>query len=216
MATDGQGDDGVSTVPAVPADGPATPRALRRWRGDEHKLQLAAAAEAGLATDDVELELYTEGFTAGITLEDPFDGAIVARGRTVIKEPELLRSLRAPLVYLGVPRDAIKVRISDGRFELRVAKHAADSSRPSLDSAKLALQVWIGFGLLGLAAMQFLPSFVSALVWSAGLLLGAWQLRRGLVTGRAMLSARLALALAMLAKEEQLILPPATDDAEEP
>jgi hypothetical protein len=203
--------DGRSEVPAVPS---ATKPSLRRWRGDEHKLQLAAAEEAGLATDDVELELYTEGFTAGMTLEDPFDGAIVARGRTVSKEAELSRSLRAPLVYLGVPRDAVKVRVSDGRFELRVSKHAADASRPSLDSAKVALQLWIGFGLLGFAAMQFLPNFVAALVWSAGLLLGAWQLRRGLVTGRAMLSARLALALAMLAKEEQLILPPVVDDAE--
>jgi hypothetical protein len=204
---DGPRDEALA-VPAV--------RAPSRWRGDEHKLQLAAAKEAGLAADDVELELYTAGFTAGITLEDPYDGAIVARGRTVSKEPELLRSLRAPLVYLGVPRDAIKVRVGDGRFELRVSKHAADSSRPSLDSAKIALQVWIGFGLLGFAAMQYLPSFVAALVWSAGLLLGAWQLRRGLVTGRAMLSARLAMALAMLAKEEQLILPPVVDDSEAP
>jgi hypothetical protein len=206
-------ESGGAAVPAVPSA--PTSLARRRWRGDEHQLQLAAAKEAGLATDDVELELYTEGFSAGMTLEDPFDGAIVARGRTVIKERELVASLRAPLVYLGVPRDAIKVRIHDGRFELRVSKHAADASRPSLDSAKIALQVWIGFGLLGFAAMQFLPSFVAALVWSAGLLLGAWQLRRGLVTGRAMLSARLAMALALLAKEEQLILPPVVDEAEE-
>ena len=189
---------------------------VRPWRGDEHKLQVAAAKEAGLATDDVEVELYTEGFTAGMTLEDSYDGAIVARGRTALRQAELVRSLRAPLLYLGVPRDAVKVRISDGRFELRVSKHAADGSKPSLESAKYALQVWIGFGLLGFAAMQYLPSYVAAFVWSAGLLLGGWQLRRGLVTGRAMLSARLAMALALLAKEEQLILPPVSGEGEEP
>lgn len=205
MTTDGDRNE-VSGLPVL-----AKPR---RWRGDEHKLQVAAAKEAGLATDDVELDLYTQGFSAGMTIEDTYDGAIVARGRTFVKEHELLRVLRAPLLYLGVPRDSIKVRINDGRFELRVSKHAADSSRPSLESAKYALQVWIGFGLLGLAAMQYLPSYVAAFVWSAGLLLGGWQLRRGLVTGRAMLSARLATALALLAKEEQLILPPVVDDGD--
>jgi hypothetical protein len=215
MSGDRERDDATpATAGTAELAVPSGTRAPKPWRGDEHRLQVSAAKEAGLAPDDVEVELYTEGFSAGMTLEDPYDGAIVARGRTALREPELLRSLRAPLVYLGVPRDAIKVRISDGRFELRVSKHAADGSRPSLESAKYALQVWIGFGLLGIAAMQFFPSYVAAFVWSAGLLLGAWQLRRGLVTGRAMLSARLAMALAMLAKEEQLVLPPVIDDAE--
>lgn len=180
-----------------------------RWRGDEHRLQVQAANEAGLRGTDVEVDLYTRGFSEGMILEDEFDGAIVARGRTVLKDFELVKVLRPVLQYLGVPRDAIKLRVFDGSFELRVAKHAAEASRPSLDAGKTALQVWIGFGLLGLAAMQFLPSFVAAFIWSAGLLLGGWQLRRGLVTGRAMLSARLAVALGMLAHEEKLILPPA-------
>ena len=46
------------------------------------------------------------------------------------------------------------------------------------------------------------------LVWGMTLLLGAWSLRRGLVSGRTMLAARLAVGLGMLAHEEQLILPP--------
>lgn len=202
MADDGRPDDAV----ALPTRSEQT--SAQSWRGDEHKLQLEAAREAGLAQGDAELELYTAGFSAGMTLEDPYDGAIVARGRTVLGQAELMRSLRAGLIYLGVARDAVKLRVHDGEFELRISKNAADASRPSLESAKYALQVWVGFGLLGLAAMQFLPSYVSAFIWSAGLLLGAWQLRRGLATGRAMLSAKLAMALGMLAKEEQLILPP--------
>ena len=47
----------------------------------------------------------------------------------------------------------------------------------------------------------------AAILWGAGLLYGSWELRRGMVSGRAMLGARLSLGLAMLAREEQLILP---------
>ncbi len=175
-------------------------------------MQLEAAAEAGLHAREVELDLYTRGFSEGIEVRDPYDAAIVARGRTILDERSLLRSLRPALQYLGVQKEAVALRVHDGTFELRIAKHAAEASNPAMDGAKQALRVWIGFGLLGLAAMQLWTTFVSAIVWGAGLLLGGWQLRKGLVSGRAMLAARLALALGMLAQEEQLILPPAEKD----
>ena len=41
------------------------------------------------------------------------------------------------------------------------------------------------------------------------LVVGGYVLRKGTFSGRSMLAARLTVALAMLAKEEQLILPPA-------
>lgn len=178
------------------------------WRGDDHRLQVDAAVEAGLPRGDVELELYAHGFSSGMTVDDPLDGAIVARGRTVLREAELRRSLRPALQYLGVPADAAKLRIHDGNFELRVAKHAAEASRPALDAGKQALKLWIGFGLLGLATHQLLMPAIAAVVWGLGLLLGGWQLRRGMASGRAMLAGRLAIGLGMLAQEEKIILPP--------
>ncbi len=178
------------------------------WRGDEHLLQAEAADEAGLARREVELDLYTKGFSAGMSVEDKLDGAIVARGRTVLREEELRRSLRPPLLYLGVAMDAVKLRVHDGEFELRVAKRAAEASPPVLESGKLALRLWVGFGLLGLAAYQIILPAVGGVLWGAGLLLGAWELRRGMASGRMMLAGRLAIGLAMLAQEEQIILPP--------
>lgn len=203
------------SAPSAPSGGGKQGSKVVPWRGDEHQLQVAAAAEAGLEKSRTEVDLYTRGFTAGMTVEDPYDGSIVARGRTVLADKELLQTLRPTLHYLGVGRDAVKVRVHDGEFELRVDRRAADASSPALDSAKLALQLWIGFGLLGLAGYWFIGSSVAAVLWGVGLLLGGWQVRRGLASGRAMLSARLALALGMLAKEQQLILPPARgeDDA---
>jgi len=186
------------------------------WRGDEHLLQVEAAGEAGLSRRDVELELYTRGFSSGMTVEDPHDGAIVARGRTVLTEPELLRSLKPPLLYLGVSLDAVKVRVHDGDFELRVAKHAAESSTPALESGKDALKVFVGFGLLGLAAYQIILPAVGGIIWGVALLLGGWLLRQGMASGRMMLSGRLAMGLGMLAQEEQIILPPADSPTGEP
>lgn len=181
------------------------------WSGNEHRLVADAAAEAGLDRSDTEVDSFTQGFSNGIVIDDPYDGAIVARGRTVLGTAELGKALRPAMTYLGVSKTDYKVKVERGDFEVRVAKRAADGSSPALEHGKLALQVWVGFGLLGVAAYQFLPSFVSAIVWGAGLLLGAWQLRRGLASGRAMLGAQLALALGMLAHEEQLILPPVQD-----
>lgn len=176
-------------------------------------MRVAAAKEAGLTESEVAIDLYTQGFKAGLVLEDPYDGAIVAHGRTALRQEELSRALRPVLQFLGVPRDGSNLRVHDGEFELRVAKRVADASRPALDSGKVALQLWIGFGLLGFAAYHWIATPLAAILWGVGLLLGAWQLRRGIASGRAMLSARLTVALGMLAHEGQLILPPvATDD----
>lgn len=185
--------------------------ATRPWRGDEHKLQLEAAAEAGLPRSDVqrvELDLYAQGFAGGITIDDPLDGAIVARGRTVLREAELRRSLRPALQYLGITVDAIALRVHDGSFELRVAKHAAEAGRPALESGKAALRTWIGMGVVGIACYQLVAPAAAGLLWGIGLLVGGWQLRRGMASGRAMLAGRLALGLGMLAQEEKIILPP--------
>lgn len=178
------------------------------WRGDEHVVQVEAAVEAGLARGQVELDLYTEGFGAGMTVEDPLDGAIVARGRTVLREAELRRSLRPALQYLGVPNDAVALRVHDGSFELRVGKHAADASRPALESGKLALRLWLAAALVGVACYSLVAPALAGVVWGVGLLLGGWQLRRGVASGRAMLAGRLAIGLGMLAQEEKIILPP--------
>jgi hypothetical protein len=191
--------------------GPAA-GAIEPWRGDEHKLQVDAAKDAGLRVNEVALDLYTKGFTAGMTIDDPHDGAIVARGRTPLREEELMKSVRPAMRYLGVPPDQLAVRVHDGRFELRIHKRAAEAGKPVYEAGKLTLKLWLGFGLLGLAAMRFVPQFLVAILWGVGLMLGAWQLRRGMASGRAMLGARVAMALGMLAQAEQLVLPP--DDAE--
>jgi hypothetical protein len=168
-----------------------------------------SAAEAGLQKNDVALELLTQGFSAGITIDDPLDGAIVARGRTVLKKKELDRSLLPALRYLGIPKDSVGTRVHDGAFEVRIARTVAESHRPALGAAHTTLRIWIGFGLLGLAAYFWLPPFTAAIFWGLGLALGGMNLRRGLATGRSMLAARVAIGLAMISQEEKLILPPA-------
>ena len=52
-------------------------------------------------------------------------------------------------------------------------------------------------------------------VWGIGLMLGGWQLRQGMASGRAMLAGRLAIGLGMLAQEEKIILPPVDSPTEE-
>ena len=120
-------------------------------------------------------------------------------------------ALRPALAYLGVRMDSVRLRVHDAAFELRIDSKATQTSKPALGAAKQALHVWIGFGLLGFALLQVFPgwAFLASLSWGAGLLLGAWQLRRGMVSGRAMLAGQLALALAMLAQSDKLVLPPA-------
>lgn len=184
------------------------PTEIVAWRGDEHKLQLEAAAEAGVPVDEAAVDLYTKGFSAGITVDDPADRAIVARGRTVLDANELRRSLRPALRFLGIQPELVDVAVIDGRFVMRIHKKATEGTKPLYEAGKLTLQLWIGFGMLGLAAMRFMPQFVTAILWGIGLMLGGWQLRRGMATGRAMLAARMAIALALMAQQEQLVLPP--------
>jgi hypothetical protein len=198
----------VDEPPASRALAPRPAAAVRPWRGDDHKLQLEAAAEAGLSRSQIELDLYTEGFAGGITLHDPFDGAIVARGRTVLREAELRKSLRPALEYLGLGPDAVALRVHDGSFEIRVAKHAADGGRPALESGKAALRTFVGVGVMGVACYQLVAPAAAAVLWGIGLLVGGWQLRRGMASGRALLASRLARGLGMVAQAETIILPP--------
>lgn len=183
------------------------------WRGDEHGLRLQAAREAGLAAqdiDEVELELYTEGFKTGMTLDDPADHAIVLRGRTVLSDKQMGKALRPTLRFLGLRPDQVALRVHDGEFELRVEPNAAEQATPAIDSAKLVLRLWIGLGGVGAFAwFWFDLAWVAGLVWGGALIAGGYVLRQGAVSGRALLGARLTVALAMLAQQEQLILPPA-------
>jgi hypothetical protein len=182
------------------------------WSGDDHKLAVAAAKEAGLDTVELEVESYTEGFKTGLVLDDPADHAIVLRGRTILREKQLLSQLRPTFKFLRLSKDMIGLRIHDGNFELRIARSAADQAAPATDSSKLALLVWIAAGVLGYALGQlFAPA--SAVIWGLGLLAGAYILRSGLVNGRSLLAARLLTSLAMMAQEEQLVLPPSGDQA---
>jgi len=186
------------------------------WSGDEHRIRVSAAKEAGLDAVATEADSFTEGFKSGIVLQDPFDGALVARGRTVLKEKELFRALRPALQYLGVRKDDYAVKVSGDRFELRIAKPVAEQTAPVLDASKNALMVFVGFTAVGFAAYLYVSPAVAGVLWGVGLLFGGWQLRRGVVSGRAMLAARVSMALGMLAQEEKLILPPAAEDLESP
>lgn len=183
------------------------------WRGDEHDLRLAAAREAGLSAEelgDVELELFTAGFKAGMTLDDRADRSIVLRGRTVLREKQMIKALNPTLRFLSIPRDQIALRIHDGEFELRIGRAAVDAAKPALDHAKLTLRLWFGAGLTGLVLWgMFKLAWAASILWGLALVVGGYVLRKGTFSGRSMLAARLTVALAMLAKEEQLILPPA-------
>ncbi len=183
------------------------------WSGDEHRIKVAAAKEVGLDAREEELDSYTEGFKGAMVVQDPQDKTIVLSGRTVLKQEQMAKSIGPMLRFLKVPRDQVALQIHDGEFVLRVSAHAAENAPPTLDSAKIALQLWFGTGLIGMLAYHFGIPSVAGIVWGLGLLVGGWTLRQGLVSGRAMLAARLAVGLGMLAQEEQLILPPASKDS---
>lgn len=180
------------------------------WTGDDHLIAVEAAKEAGLPANKAELESFTEGFKTGMTLEDKADKAIVLRGRTVLKVRELKKSLLPLLKFLRVPLSEVAMRVHDGEFEIRVSGKVAERAAPALDSAKVALKTFIGFGLLGFLGLQ-LHQALAAVVWGLGLMLGGYALRQGLVNGRSMLGGRLVVGLAMLAQEEGLVLPPGDD-----
>lgn len=177
------------------------------WRGDEHRLQVEAASEAGLATHDVEVDLYTQGFKSGLTLHDEFDGALVLRGRTVLNAHELRQAMAPTLDFLKLQDDDVSIGVLAGDFEIRVHGEIAESSAPATFAVRAALKLWFWAGMLGLVAYMTLP-LGGALIWMVGFLVGLNQMRKGATTGRATLAARLTMALAMLAAEEQLILPP--------
>lgn len=183
-------------------------RAGEAWRGDEHALQVQAAREAGLPANQVAIDLFTEGFRRGLVERDPADGAIVLRGRTVLKTDELAARLKPMLRFLRLAGDVVSVRVVDGQFELRVAGAAAEASEAAQSATRTVLLIWVASALIGFALLGS-SQFAALLVWSAGLLVGASALRRGLISGRTMLAARLAVGLGILAHEEQLILPPA-------
>lgn len=182
------------------------------WRGDEHELRLAAAREAGLPAEqigEVELELFTAGFKAGMVLDDPADRSIVFRGRTILRDKQMVKALLPTLRFLSIPRDQIALRIHDGEFELRISRTAVDSAKPALDHAKLTLKLWFGAALTGFVLWNmFKLAWAATILWGLALVVGGYVLRQGTFSGRSMLAARMTVALAMLAQEEKLILPP--------
>ena len=184
------------------------------WTGDEHRLQIAAAQEAGLDAKEAELALYVEGFKQKMVLSDREDKSLVFRGRTVLREKEMGKSLQPMLRFLKIARDQVGLRIHDGEFELRISAVAAEQAQPTLDSAKVALQVWIAAAIIGGWAYLWLP-VLAGLIWSVSLLIGGWTLRQGLISGRAMLAARISVGLGMLAQEEQLVLPASSSSKHE-
>lgn len=202
MSEDAKQDKDGPLVRAGSGSAPGAP-----WSGDEHRLQVLAAREAGLAPAEVALDLYTEGFKAGLTEKDPADNAIVLRGRTVLKVAELERCLKPMLRFLRIGPDSVRTRVFDGQFEVRIAAQAAEASDSVQGAARTVLLMWIAGGLLGWWLMAT-SQVATMLIWGITLLLGALMLRRSLVSGRTMLAARLAVGLGMLAHEEQLILPP--------
>ncbi|MCA9637179.1 MAG: hypothetical protein KC420_14225 [Myxococcales bacterium] len=178
------------------------------WRGDEHRLQVSAAAEAGLAHKDVSLDLYRQGFRRGLRVRDPLDAALVLRGRTVLREEQLAPAIRRIFTHLHLGASTYSLRVDDGEFEVRIAASAADGGSASLEAMRRALLVFVVGGLGGLLLLKSSSAF-ALLLWSAGLLAGAAILRRGVAEGRTRLAARLVDELAQLAEREQLILPPA-------
>lgn len=178
------------------------------WRGNDHLDAVDAAQEAGLSGKNTELDLFTQAFAASTQLDDPEDHSISIRGRTTLKSEELLKCLYPTMRFLRLRKEDVVARVYDGNFELRVSNKAAQTAPSNIGHAKVALQVLLGGGLLGWAFMQF-ANWLTALVWGAALLTAGWILRRGLVSGRAIMGARLAKSLAILAQEEGLILPEA-------
>lgn len=190
------------------AELPAELELREGWRGNGHRELVSAAQEAGLSAKETELELFTKAFAASSVLDDPEDHSIVMRGRTTLSDTQLLKCLYPTFRFLRLRKEDVVARVYDGSFELRVSSKAAQTAPSNIGHAKVALQVLLGAGLFGWAAME-IAQWVTAIIWGAGLLVAAWVLRKGLVSGRAIMGARLANSLAILAQEEGLILPEA-------
>ncbi|MBK8261512.1 MAG: hypothetical protein IPK80_09240 [Nannocystis sp.] len=177
------------------------------WRGDEHRLQTQAAAEAGIEPAGVALALYRRGFASALTARDPVDGGLVLRGRTVLRRDQLQAAIIGAFAHLGLTRGVV-IRVDDGDFEVRVAAQAIEGSAPAIDATRRALLAFVASGLVGLLFLRT-SSALALLAFSFGLLGGAWVLRSGLHRARELIGGRLVDELARLAHQEQLILPPA-------
>jgi len=158
------------------------------------------------------VESFAHGFKAGLVMEDAADGAVVLRGRTVLDARELGHALLPLLRYIDIPKDAIKLAVHDGGFELRISRRIAETSRSALGAARTTLMFWLVAGLAGASLMR-VSQGLTLLVWSGALLVGAWMLRRGSANGRTMLAARLVSAFSVMAHEHKLILPPGDMEA---
>jgi hypothetical protein len=135
------------------------------------------------------------------------DSAIVLRGRTVLREKELLDLLEPTFRFLRLDDDAARVLVQDGAFELRIRGGVAEMASATWDSTKVAAQLQLSVIVLGLIALQWsLPFALGA--WGIGTALTFYVWRSGAVDGRSLLAARLTLALALAAKEEGVVLPP--------
>jgi len=195
--------DGDNELSSLPQGAPSG------WRGDEHKLQIQAADEAGLPADEVSLALYRKGFIGGLGIRDPLDHAMVLRGRTVLREQQLKPAIRRIFAHLHLGANNFTVRVDDGEFELRIPDAVAQGGGSATEAMRRALLVFVVCGLSGLFFLSSAPP-VALLFLGVGLLAGSTLLRRGLKNGRIQLAARLVDELAKLAQREQLILPPTT------
>jgi len=178
------------------------------WRGDEHRIQTQAAAEAGIEPAGVALALYRRGFASALTVRDPVDGGLVVRGRTVLRRDQLKAAVLDAFTNLGLV-GGVAIRLHDGDFELRVPAKAIEGSAYALDTTRRALVAFVVGGLVGLFFLRT-SSALALLAFSFGLLGGAWVLRSGLGRARELVASRLLDELARLAHHEQLILPPAS------
>ncbi|MEZ4450835.1 MAG: hypothetical protein R3B09_15245 [Nannocystaceae bacterium] len=179
------------------------------WRGDDHALQVAAAEEIGLTRGEVAVDLYRRGFTHGLTAKDPVDGALVLRGRTVLRDDQLLAAMKKIFRHLHLAVEGLRVRVHDGQFEIRIASSVADDTSAALANAmRRALYIWVLAALFGALAYSIAPA-LALLVAGPGLLLGGFILRRGIEEGRVAFTLKMVDELALLADREQLILPPA-------
>lgn len=179
------------------------------WRGDEHCLQITAAEEVGLPACDVARTSFARGFTSGVTLNDPWDGALVARGRTPLRCEELRAALAPRIEKLGLPARAWRLAVGDGAFELRVAAQAAEGALPTLKAARAALGLWLGFAAATLLMWHVIPRLWLLTAWSAMAVVAVTRVRAGVRRSRRMLADRLTDELATHAAVSQLILPPA-------
>jgi hypothetical protein len=189
----GRGDAPPREEPGMSDEGRRQARAAGAPGLAGRRAQAAGAGRAGgrLAGGQVAVDLYTEGFKAGLQERDPADGAIVLRGRTVLRRRSSSAACGRCFDSCGSGPTRCGRGCIDGEFEVRIAAQAAEASAPVQGAARSVTLDVDGGGLLGWW-MLGVSRVATFLVWGITLLLGAWSLRRGLVSGRTMLAARLA------------------------